>query len=185
MAFPTVETLSTYVAPIAEKHGVDVEKITAHRAGAKSAVVVAVDSDAHPDLDALEKISQELGEVFDAAEERGELNFGAGYTLEVTTPGVSHPLTHPRHWRRNQGRKVAIEREGAPALVGRIGPMNEDNSAVAIIGRDGKKLSVEVVEFPTVAQAVVEIEFSQPPAEEMTLAGATFDDCMMQAGRTK
>ncbi|PRQ12613.1 ribosome maturation factor RimP [Corynebacterium sp. 13CS0277] len=180
MAFPTVDILAEYIAPVAEKYHVDVEKITAHRAGAKSAVVVAVDSDTHPDLDQLEVISQELGEVFDAAEERGELNFGAGYTLEVTTPGVAHPLSLPRHWRRNRGRLVTVTREGAPELQGRIGPMNEAEDTVALIVRDGKKLSVVPVEFSTVGQAVVEIEFSQPPAEETDLAGATFDDCIAQ-----
>ncbi|APT84961.1 ribosome maturation factor RimP [Corynebacterium aquilae] len=180
MAFPTPEQLHTYVEPIASSHGLDVEKITAHRAGAKSAVVIAVDSDAHPDLDALEVVSSEIGQAFDAAEASGELNFGAGYTLEVTTPGVSHPLTAPRHWRRNQGRLVKITREQAGELSGRIGPMNPDNTAVALILREGKTLSIEVVEFSSVAQAVVEIEFSQPPAEELTYAGMTFDDCVAQ-----
>ena len=82
----------------------DVEEIKINRAGSKTVVAVALDSDNRPDLDTLEVVSGEISEAFDGAEETGVIAFGGqGYTLEVSTPGVDHPLTLPRHWRRNRG----------------------------------------------------------------------------------
>lgn len=74
------------IEPIAAAYGMDVEKVRTVAAGKKSQVVIALDSDAHPTLDELEVVSNELSELFDARENAGEINFGAGYTLEVTTP---------------------------------------------------------------------------------------------------
>ena len=70
------------VEPVANTHGMDVEAIRTVKAGKKSQVVIALDSDTHPTLDELEAVSNELSQLFDDAEERGEVNFGAGYTLE-------------------------------------------------------------------------------------------------------
>ena len=70
------------VEPVARTYGMDIEKIRTVKAGKKSQVVIALDSDEHPTLDDLEEVSKELSTLFDDAEERGEVSFGAGYTLE-------------------------------------------------------------------------------------------------------
>ena len=105
MAFPTSEILFPLVQPVADQYGMDIEYIKISRAGKKSVVAIAVDADNRPDSDVLEAITQEISELFDEQETAGVLNFGPGYTLEVSTPGVSTPLTKPRHWRRNRGRQ--------------------------------------------------------------------------------
>ena len=117
MAFPTEQDLRSYLEPLAAEAGADVEYVTVTRAGAKSAVRVAVDGDPRPDVDRLEELSHRVSEAFDAAEERGDLSFGPGYTLEVTTPGVDMPLTQLRHWRRNVGRLVALPQGGGTVRV--------------------------------------------------------------------
>ena len=116
MAFPTPEQLGALVAPIARNHELDVEQIRAVRAGKKSQVVIALDGDTPPTLDELEVVSNELSELFDAHEDAGDLNFGAGYTLEVTTPGVDMPLTQAVFAVCHQG--VTVE-ETIAALMGR------------------------------------------------------------------
>lgn len=40
--------------------------------------------------------------------------------LEVSSRGVSRPLTEPKHYRRNGGRLVALTLADAPAVTGRI-----------------------------------------------------------------
>ena len=175
MAFPTTEVLSELITPLAASHNFDLEGLKVTKAGPKSAVAIKVDSDKRPDLDQLEVLSQEIGELFDAAEQRGELNFGAGYTLEVSTPGVDTPLTQPRHWRRNRGRLVAIELDGKKKTF-RIGALNDSETAVVLIARNKKLLEVTTLELAESPRAVVEIEFAKPAQDETALAESTFDE---------
>lgn len=175
MAFPSNEDIEQVIVPLATGYGLDVEDIKVNRAGAKSAVAIKLDSDNRTDLDKLEVVSREIGELFDAEEAAGRLNFGAGYTLEVSTPGVDMPLTVARHWRRNRGRRVTVEIEGQARTV-RIGAMNEQETAVILIERNKRELSTSVVQLADVPRAVVEIEFAQPAQDEIALAGSTFDE---------
>ncbi len=175
MAFPTPEELAVFIIPIAASHNLDVEGIRVNKAGPKSAVAIQLDSDTHPGLDLLGAVSQEIGELFDAAEERGELNFGAGYMLEVSTPGVDKPLTEPRHWRRNRTRLVTLD-DGEKKRAARIGALNHDETAVVLIERNKKLLEVTVLELAKAPRAVVEIEFAKPAQNELVLAESTFDE---------
>ncbi|WP_080791554.1 ribosome maturation factor RimP [Corynebacterium pacaense] len=175
MAFPSSEELDQLVTPIAAAHGLDVEALKVNKAGPKSAVSIKLDSDDRADLDRLEVVSRQIGEFFDAEEAAGRLNFGAGYTLEVSTPGVEMPLTAARHWRRNRGRLVALG-TGAETRIARIGALNEQESAVILIERRNRELVTSVLQLADAPLAVVEIEFANPAQEEMTLAEATFDD---------
>ncbi|MEZ2121082.1 MULTISPECIES: ribosome maturation factor RimP [unclassified Corynebacterium] len=191
MAFPTEQTLIELVAPIAEGRALDVEKLRINRAGSKSSVAVSLDGDERPDLDLLEEISREISEVFDTAEERGEIEFGGqGYTLEVGTPGVGHPLTRPRHWRRNRGRLVALIRDGRKEL-GRIGALDDEESSVIFLRRSergGKGIiidTLQLAELGTGASAVVEIEFSQPPVAEAELVDLSYEDALSKREEDK
>lgn len=177
MAFPTAEKITELISPILSTYGLDLEGMKITKAGAKSVVGIAVDRDKRPDLDLLEVISNEISATFDAAEERGAVSFGPGYTLELSTPGVDMPLTKPRHWSRNQGRKVAVTREGQREFA-RIGALNDDHDCVILIARQGKKLDVSELELASEHQAVVEIEFSSVPADEQQLAAMTFDEAI-------
>lgn len=149
----------------------DVEDVRTVKAGKKSQVVVALDSDTRPTLDELEVVSGELSELFDAAEDAGELNFGAGYTLEVTTPGVDLPLTAPRHWRRNRGRVVKAGDERW-----RVGALSEDEQEIVLVEVGSKASKAHVRQVSELAGAVVDIEFNEPPAAEVELAQTPFDN---------
>ena len=109
MAFPTPQILTERLTPLLAARGLDLEHVKATPAGKKSQVVIRVDGDERPSSDLLGEVSDEISTFFDDLEARGELNFGAGYTLEVSTPGVDLPLTAPRHFRRNCGRVISLE----------------------------------------------------------------------------
>ncbi|AKK06181.1 hypothetical protein CMUST_09325 [Corynebacterium mustelae] len=177
MAFPSVETLTTLIAPITKEFGLDVERLRTTRAGKKSVVAIAVDGDDRPGSDVLEKLTQQISACLDTEEEAGNLNFGPGYTLEVSTPGLDSPLTLPRHWRRQRGRLVSITEGGKKRTV-RIGALNDDETAVAVISKNGKKLIVESVQLANHPEAMVEIEFATPAADELELVAATYDDAV-------
>ncbi len=71
------------------------------------------------------------------------------YTLEVSSRGVSRPLTLPRHWRRNVGRLVKVELVDGSEVVGRI--ESADDAGVMVAGRS--------LDLADVRRAVVQVEF--------------------------
>lgn len=158
--------------PLAALLGLDVEAVNVTRAGAKSAVRLAVDGDSRPDLDQLEELSQAVSAEFDAREAAGTLNFGPGYTLELTTPGLDTPLTAERHFRRNVGRLVLVRGEKL-----RIAGVDADT--VWFIRPAAKKKDTPTVEPRQLAEAfgaLVEVEFSDAPAAESALVGLDPDE---------
>ncbi|KQB86600.1 ribosome maturation factor RimP [Corynebacterium lowii] len=171
MPFPSAEQITDLARSIVEAHGHPIEGVRINRAGKKSLVGVMVDADS----DTLEAISGELSALFDAAEAAGDLNFGPGYTLEVSTPGVDTPLTAPRHWKRNRNRMVEVK-VGDETLTGRIGALSEDENAVILVRKEGKTLRVEELRLEQELTAVVQIEFAQPPVEQTALTGMTFEE---------
>lgn len=159
------------VGPLAGALGLDLESITVTRAGAKSAVRVAVDADVRPDLDQLEELSKAVSAEFDARESSGVLNFGPGYTFEVTTPGLDTPLTELRHFRRNTGRLVSVG--GTTARIAAVDGSG-DGAVVWLIRPGERKKDAPQVEphgLASVAGALVEVEFSEPPADQRDLVG--------------
>lgn len=180
MAFPEPVQLTELLTPMIKEHGFDLEDVKTAKAGKKSQVVVRVDGNQRPSSDDLESLSREIGDFFDGAEQRGELNFGAGYTLEVSTPGVDLPLTAPRHWRRNRGRVAKIETTEVPGKhelwrIGALDGNDEDSTAVVLVRTERKEIVAEIQRLEKIASAVVEIEFSQASAAELEVAHEDFD----------
>lgn len=170
MAFPSEQELREIAEPLAASLGFDVEAVNITRAGAKSAVRLAVDGDTRPDLDQLEELSQAVSAEFDARETAGTLNFGPGYTLELTTPGLDTPLTAGRHFRRNVGRLVLLRGKKL-----RIAGVDEDGDGTVWLIRPAAKKkdapTVLATELAEAAGALVEVEFSDAPAAESALVG--------------
>lgn len=162
MAFPSAAQVEELITPTVSSYGLDVEEVRATRAGKKSVIAVAVDGDNGPDLDVIEKLSKELSAVLDESEEQGVYTYGASYSLEVSTPGVDHPLTKPRHWRRNRHRLVRFPERDE---TWRIGALDESESSVVLVR--GK--NVETMELARAPKAVVEIEFASAPENELVL----------------
>lgn len=181
MAFPTSRELETLIEPLTQRHKMDIEHIKAVKAGKKSQIVIALDADSRPTLDELQVVSNEIGELLDAEEENGAFSFGAGYTLEVTTPGVDLPLTAPRHWRRNRGRLVKVNDTNGQSSTWRIGAMNPEETKVVLIEAGKKTPSVQILEVSEMPKSVVEIEFNAPPAAERELSEATFEEAEVAA----
>ena len=59
--------------------------------------------------------------------------------------------------------------------VARIGALSADEESVALITTVKKEVRYQVERLENVSRAVVEIEFAQPPAQELEAAMQTFD----------
>jgi ribosome maturation factor RimP len=146
MAALSPSRLRQLVEPVVEGVGYDLEAVDVSQAGRRSVVRVVVDRDGGVDLDAVADVSREVSRALDEADALGE----RPYVLEVTSPGVDRPLTEPRHWRRNVGRKVT-----AGEVAGRIREVTDDR--VSLETDDG---AVEVL-FADLGPGHIVLEFGR------------------------
>lgn len=148
---PAQELLEVLRSPLAAA-GLDVEDVEISTAGRRRLVRVLVDRDGGVTLDQVAAATTLVSGVLDAHEPMGE----SPYTLEVTSPGIDRPLTHPRRWVRNVGRLVAVETLTGQQLVGRIVAADDDTVTLDVDG------SPQRIEYADVRTARVEVEFKRP-----------------------
>lgn len=151
--------LEPVVAEVVAGAGFDLDALDVQQAGRRKLVKVVVDSDDGVGLDEVAEISRSVSAVLD----RHEHLIAGAYTLEVTSPGVGRPLTRPRHWRRSRHRLVRVSPHDGPEFVGRVGHAGEEAARVLVDGE------VRDVHYRDVARAVIEIEFKQPPTDDLKL----------------
>lgn len=201
MAFPTVEEIRSLVeAPVAAA-GLDLEGVTI-QPSRSPVVAIVIDADEPPSSDTIEALSSAVSDAFDAAEAAGKADFGDGYTVEVSTPGLSLALTLPRHFRRRRGRTVKVTLHNGTQFDARLGGLAtvseqgyadaaDDGDWVMLVrpqGKPGKKLPtldlpesacvsgvaprVLLVAREDIRKMVVDVEFSAPSEAELSLAHA-------------
>lgn len=137
-------------------------------AGKRRTVQVRVDGDGSsghgPDLDEIAEATRLISQALDDADAMGD----APYTLEVSSRGVSAPLTKPAHFRRNVGRLVRLTRRDGEPILGRIKAADEDRVTLQPEPEPGskptkKQLAAEpvTITFDQVTKAVVQIEMNR------------------------
>ena len=147
------EVLEPAVAPL----GLDLEAVELSNAGRRRLLRVIVDADLDQDgtagltLDRLAEATRVVSQALDGSDAMGE----QAYTLEVTSPGVDRPLTAPRHWRRNVGRKVAVTASDQTRRTGRIRTVGEESVTLDVGGTE-----VEM-RYDDIAKALVQVEFNR------------------------
>ena len=148
------DSLETLVETTVSSLGLDLEALELTPAGRKRVLLVAVDRDGGVGIDDITDATRALSEVLDSTEIMGE----QPYTLEVTSRGVDRPLTHPRHWRRNEGRLVRLRFADDDASVdGRIGA--SDDTGVDIVGRTTTRYA-----YTDITSALVQVELNRKDA---------------------
>jgi len=134
MAFPDAQQLTDLLQPKLAERGLDVEDIKTTKAGKKSQVIIRIDGDKRPSSDVLEEVSNEISAFFDDKEAQGELNFGAGYTLEVSTPRRGLAAYRPAATgAATGGGKVSFDLGDGKTQSARIGALNDAADAVILI----------------------------------------------------
>lgn len=114
------DRLTEVIAPVTDRAGFDLERVSVSRIGRRHSVQVIVDRDGGVGLDAIAEVSRAVSEALDAADDAGTAGLPGEYVLEISSPGVDRPLTEPRHWRRNVGRLVTVRLASEGTVTGRI-----------------------------------------------------------------
>jgi ribosome maturation factor RimP len=125
------------VEPAVAAAGLLVEDVELVRAGARTVVRVVVDvaEDDPGELD-LDRIGAATRAVSDALDADDVLP--GRYTLEVSSPGVSRPLTARRHYVRAVGRTVSLALDDGTQLSGRLERVADDDLVVVPVRSPGK-----------------------------------------------
>jgi ribosome maturation factor RimP len=146
MASLSTSRLREVAEPVVTSAGYDLEDLGVTQAGRRSVVRVVIDRDGGVDLDDVAEVSRAISAAFDDADPSGE----QPYVLEVTSPGVDRPLTEPRHWRRNIGRKVK-----AGDLEGRVVEVTHDGVVIEAAGE------IETISFADLPEGLVVLDFGR------------------------
>lgn len=155
--------LLTVLEPLAEAAGYDVEDVQVTPAGSRRLVRVLVDRDGGITLDDVALLSRDISAALDAPEASGVMG-NAPYVLEVSSPGVDHPLSLPRHWRRAAGRLVKVSVAGEGMLTARV--TASDGETVTFSRDDGKGPYEVVHPLSALGKGAVQVEFARPGAAE-------------------
>jgi ribosome maturation factor RimP len=185
---PASETMAPklrdLIAAVVAEAGFDLEELVEQRIGSRVVLRVVVDGDDGVSLDDVAEISRAVSDALDEAEAADPAVFGKqAYDLELSSPGVSRPLTLPRHWRRAKGRLVkATGPDGE--LTGRV--LESTDEQVTLLVNTAKKVGQKPVEteqtfaYADLAKAKVQVEFNRAAFEaieaEAGESGAEPDD---------
>lgn len=147
--------ISTLLAPVVAAHDLEVDRVEVTSAGKRSIVRVFLDGDGPegrgPSLDQIADATRSVSVALDDS----DISRGKPYTLEVSSRGVTQPLTQAKHFRRNTGRLVAVTTADAE-VTGRIN------------GVDGEEVEFQVgsttqrVALAHITKAVVQLELNRP-----------------------
>ncbi|WP_427016966.1 ribosome maturation factor RimP [Pseudarthrobacter sp. P1] len=160
--------------PTVEANRLFLEDVSVTVAGSHRTVAVVIDL---PDtetggvgLDAIGAISRELSDVLD----NDPRDDGRPYDLEVSSPGISRPLTEPRHWRRSLGRMVKVNVMAGENVTGRV--LEVDGDGVLLLpelevkkGMKPKQGEPLRIGFDAIRRGTVEVEFSHLDDAELDL----------------
>ncbi|CCH68751.1 Ribosome maturation factor rimP [Phycicoccus elongatus Lp2] len=166
----TPERLTPVLDAALDGTGLLLDAVTVSPAGKRRVVRVVVDH-VLPDegitdwptdplsLDEVADVTHAINAALDAGDVMGE----APYTLEVTSPGVTRPLTERRHFRRNVGRLICIVGAGE-IVTGRLLRVTDDALTLHVAGT--KKAPPHDVELALgdVGRGEVQIEFNRKDA---------------------
>ncbi|SDL63694.1 ribosome maturation factor RimP [Tessaracoccus oleiagri] len=142
------------VEPILAAHGLELDALDVTPVGKRAILRITVDGDGPegkgPLLDDIAAASQAVSAALDESAAVGEQPF----TLELSSRGVSKPLTETKHYRRNAGRLVKLW-IGDQEVLGRIVGAEDDSVALDVKGE------VSRIPLDQVTKAVVQVELNR------------------------
>ncbi len=152
--------LASVIEPILAEHGLELDGLHVTPIGRRSVLRVTVDGDGPegqgPLLDDIAEASSAISIALDASTAVGS----NPYTLEVSSRGVSAPLTSEKHFRRNTGRLVKAWLTGGDVITGRIAEVAEGKVTLEL------ESGTKVLALDDLTKAVVQVELNRLPKDD-------------------
>lgn len=131
--------------------------VTVSDSPVKPKVTVMADGDQGISIDQCASISRRLAKRIE--EQMGE---EFSFVLEVTSPGIDMPLTSPRQYQRNVGRKLKLKLKDDSEKVGLLNEVTENGILLTEESKGkNKKLAAEptTISFADIVKANIVISF--------------------------
>lgn len=111
---------------------------------AKPKVMVLIDGDEGINIDVCAELSREISRRVEEEEEV----FAGAWRLEVSSPGIEHPLSVPRQFPKHIGRRVRVRTTSDKEIRGPLTEIKEDGLMINEEKKVKKKVEHESVFLP-------------------------------------
>jgi ribosome maturation factor RimP len=137
-----------------EEHFVVEVVISGNRTQKK--ILVVVDGDRGVTIDDCARLSRALSSTLDQENLMQE-----DYTLEVSTPGVDHPLKLRRQYKKNVGRMFKLVLTDKQIERGKLTGLTEEEIQLEQAYGEGKKKELKTIRIPfsRIEKALVQVSF--------------------------
>lgn len=160
------QRLSAALKNDVESHGLILEEVSLRPSGKQTIIQIVVDKADGNDSVNLDELGEVTTTISNAMDKDSTYSAAAPYELEVSSPGLSRPLTAPRHWVRAVNRMVKVSLTDGTKLRGRITEVNDEDVVIAEHREPAKKgMKVKIMDpvahtFGTIRKAVVDPELN-------------------------
>lgn len=119
-------------------------------------VLILIDGDNGVNIDACANLSRAMAEELELEE-----LFPDKYTLEVSSPGIDHPIVLPRQFEARIGKSLKLTLKDNNEITGKLLSAGEERINIDKIVKQGKKQITEEIEVPLaeIAKAMVQVSF--------------------------
>jgi ribosome maturation factor RimP len=123
---------------------------------ARQKVLVLIDGDNGVNIDVCASISRQIGHNLEENE-----TIDKAYTLEVSSPGIDHPLLLTRQYKGRIGKRLKITLKTGDEVTGKLLTVTEESLIVLKETIKGKKTETEEIEltFNEIEKSFVLISF--------------------------
>lgn len=123
---------------------------------ARQKMLVLIDGDNGVNIDVCASISRQIGHNLEENE-----TIDKAYTLEVSSPGIDHPLLSTRQYQGRVGKRLKVTLNSGDEVKGKLIAVTEESLAVLKETKKGKKTETEEIEltFNEIEKSFVLISF--------------------------
>lgn len=144
------DTVRALVEPLARQAEVDLVDVQVKGSGGRRIVRVVVDRKGGVDLGTCQRLSRQLSAQMDEADPIADR-----YALEVTSPGIDHPLADARDFARVEGRDVLVHRDaGGGRMLQVRGKVTAVEDEAVVLDAEGEQVRVRYDEIAKATQSL-------------------------------
>lgn len=155
-----MKELTEPIKELAERHLKDdsffIVDVISKGVTGKTKILVLLDGDKGVNIDDCALLSRQLAEDIEL-----EDLIDVAYILEVSSPGLDHPLSSIRQYLKNVGRRLKVKLTSGLMLEGALKAVTEEAIVLAAERKENKKLLIEEkqINFSEIEKANVLVSF--------------------------
>ncbi len=145
-----VDLVRAHAEPLVTRADLDLVEVRVRGEGPRRVIKVIVDRMGGVDVERCTAVSRQLSDRLDDVDE-----LEAGYVLEVTSPGIDHPLTDQRSFDRVEGRSVLVHRRGEDGRIDQIrGTVKAADAEAVVLDVNSEAVRVPYADIAKATQSL-------------------------------